>query len=257
LIHSTAIVDPSAIIGNNVEIGPYSIVEKNVEIGDDSQLLAYAVVKQNTRMGKRNTIHEHAVIGGDPQDLSYKGDETSLLIGDDNVFRESMTVHRATNPDQPTTIGNACFLMAYSHVAHDCQLADKVIFANTATLAGHITVGKGAFISGSTAVHQFCQVGDYAILSGVTPVSLDVLPFMIVAGNPARTVGLNLIGMKRAGFTREEISQTKQAYKILILSEKSLDEAKAELKSIDSIHVKMLLDFINNSKRGFTHHRKR
>lgn len=240
-----------------VTIGPYAIVEADVEIGDGCQLHAHSVIRRYTTMGKRNKVHEHAVIGGEPQDLSYKGAETGLVIGDDNVFRECVTVHRATNPDKPTTLGNNNFLMAYSHVAHDCQLEDNIIFANCATLAGHVEVGRKAFISGSTAVHQFCRIGAYSILSGVTPISLDALPFMIIAGNPAGTIGLNLIGLKRAGFSTEEISQIKQAYKILMLSGKSLKVALEELSGIDSMHVKELIEFIHNSKRGFAHHRKK
>jgi len=147
--------------------------------------------------------------------------------------------------------------MAYYHVAHDCQLEDNIIIANTATLGGHVKVGKGAFISGSTVAHQFCQVGAYSMLSGVTPVALDTLPFMIIAGNPARTVGLNLVGLKRAGFTKGGIRQIKQAYEILLMSGKPLAIALKELEMIDSLQVKMLVDFINNSHRGFTHSRKK
>lgn len=257
MIHPTALIDSSAQLGKEIEIGPYVIVEGNVQLGDQCKLLSHAVVKRNTRMGKRNVIHEHAVIGGEPQDLSYKGAETSLVIGDDNVFRECVTVHRATNPDKPTTIGNSNFLMAYSHVAHDCQLEDNIIFANCATLAGHVEVGRNAFISGSTAVHQFCRIGAYSILSGVTPISLDALPYMIIAGNPAGTIGLNLVGLKRAGFSTEDVSQIKQAYKILMLSGKSLSVALEELRGIDSVHIRQLIEFIQNSKRGFAHHRKK
>ncbi len=257
LIHPTAIIDSSVKLGENVKVGSYAIIEQDVEIGDGCQLHAHAIIKRNTRIGQRNIIHEHAIIGGDPQDLSYNGDQTSLVIGDDNVFRECVTVHRATKREHPTTIGNSCFLMAYSHVAHDCQLEDNIIFANNATLGGHVKVGKGAFISGSTAVHQFCQVGAYSMLSGVTPVSLDALPFMIIAGNPARTIGLNLVGLKRADFNKEEISHIKQAFQILFLSGKPLSIALEELKTIDSVRVKILIDFINHSKRGFTHYRKK
>jgi len=257
LIHPTAIVDPSAVIGEDVEIGPYVIIEEDTIIGDGCRIFSHAVIKNHTIMGSGNTVHEHAVLGGDPQDLSYDGSSTGLVIGNDNVFRECVTVHRSTKQDQPTCIGNSNFFMAYSHIAHDCQLEDRIIFANCATLAGHISVGTGAFVSGSTAVHQFCQIGAYSILSGVTPVSLDAPPFMIVAGNPAGTVGLNVIGMRRAGFSRDSISKIKQAYKILMLSGKSQDEAMDEMANIDSEHVSMLIDFIKNSKRGITRHRKK
>lgn len=252
-IHSTAIIHPKANIAEGVEIGPYAIIGEHVSIGKGTKIASHVVVEGWTTIGERNHIFPFSSIGMPPQDIGYKDDETHLIIGDDNVMRECTTIHRATTKqDRRTVIGNKNFFMAYSHVAHDCKIGSHVIMANSVALGGHIVIGDHAIIGGIVAVHQFVKIGSYAIIGGQSAVSLDVPPYVSAAGNRAQLYGLNLVGLKRKGFSDEVINNLKKAYKIVFRSgltlEPSLQQVLAEIP--DSKEVQHLVDFIRSSKRG-------
>jgi len=234
-------------------IHPTAIIEDDVVIGADCEIAAHAVIKRHTRMGARNRVHEHAVIGGDPQDFKFKADTLSYTeIGDDNVFREGVTVHRGSRPDAVTRIGNGCFLMAYAHVAHDCQVGNHVLMANTAGIAGEVLVGDRAFISAAVTVHQFCRIGRNAMIGLSAKVVQDPLPFCITDGNPGRARGLNLVGLRRNGFAAADIAALKEAYRLLY-KRTPLDEALARMRETGNPVAAELADFIAGSRRGFAH----
>ena len=252
-IHPTAIIHESAIIGNNVEIGPYTIVGERVEIGDDCWIAPHVVINGPTKVGKGNKIFQFASIGEDCQDLKYSGEETFLEIGDNNVFRESCTIHRGTAQDNSTTkIGNSNLLMAYVHVAHDCILGDNIILSNNATLAGHTHLANNVIIGGLSALHQFTHVGEYAMIGGCSAVNKDIPPYFMVSGNYAQPQGINSIGLKRHGFKSDAIMEIKRAYKALCRNGNTLAEAQKEIaKKVDDCpELKILYDFICEENRG-------
>ncbi len=254
-IHPTAIVHPKAKIAGGVEIGPYSVIGEHVTIGADTKIEAHVLIEGWTTIGERNHIFPFSSIGTAPQDIGYRNEETYLIIGDDNVIRECATVHRATTKeDRKTTIGNKNFLMAYSHVAHDCKLGHNIIMANSVALGGHIVIGDHAILGGIVAVHQFARIGSYAIIGGQSAVTLDIPPYVSAAGNRAQLYGLNLVGLKRKGFSDQTIATLKKAYKIVFRSGLTQDEAvlKAMGEFPDSREVQALVDFIKSSKRGIT-----
>ena len=255
-IHPSAVVDPTAAIGPGTTIGPFSVIEPDVVIGERCRLESHVVIKRFTRIGSENYFAEGTVIGGLPQDLKYKGQDTGVRIGDRNTFREGVTVHRAAEAGADTVIGNENYLMAYAHVAHDCVLEDNIIMANNSALAGVIHVEDHAFISGASMVHQFSQVGRYAMIGGKSKISQDVLPYFITDGVPGRTKGLNLVGLKRGGFSSKEIHDLKVAYRLLLLDAGLLKEKLEQLRDSDSPHVRHLAEFIERSKRGFCHHHR-
>ncbi|MDO8789568.1 MAG: acyl-ACP--UDP-N-acetylglucosamine O-acyltransferase [Sulfuritalea sp.] len=251
--HPTAVIATDARLGANVRIGPFVVVEEDVVLGDDCEIAAHAVIKRHTRMGARNRIAEHAVIGGDPQDFKFKPDCLSYTeIGDDNWLREGVTVHRGSRDGSTTRLGDGCFLMAYSHIAHDCAVGNQVVMANTAGLAGEVVVHERAFISAAVTVHQFCRIGRNAMIGLSAKVVQDALPFCITDGNPGRARGLNLVGLRRNGFGADEIRALKEAYRLLY-SRVPLDKALAVMKEMDSAAVTELADFIAASRRGFAH----
>jgi len=254
MIHPTAIVDSKAEIAEGVEIGPYSVIEKDVIIGEGTKIGPHVVIREGTRIGKQCHIFQFSSIGEAPQAFAYKGEKTYLLIGDQNFFREFVTIHRGTLPGGgKTIIGNNNYFMAYSHVAHDCQIGNQVVMANGATLAGHIQIEDHAIIGGLAAVHQFCQIGTHAFLSGLTGVSLDIPPYMLASGSRAKLFGLNLVGLKRHHFSEETLRALKKAYRTIFRSGLTLEKAIKQL-SEDNIfrvpEVQHLLQFIQNSKRG-------
>jgi UDP-N-acetylglucosamine acyltransferase len=252
-VHTSAVIATDARIGANVSIGPYAVIEEDVIIGDNCEIAAHAVIKRHTRMGARNRIAEHAVIGGDPQDFKFESDCLSYtVIGDDNWLREGVTVHRGSRPDSVTRLGNECFLMAYSHVAHDCVVGDKVVMANTAGIAGEVVVHDSAFISAAVTVHQFCRIGRNAMIGLSAKIVQDALPFCITDGNPGRARGLNLVGLKRNGFSREDISALKDAYRLLY-QRVPLAEAIPRIRAMERSLTTELADFVGSSKRGFAH----
>ena len=256
MIHPSAIVDPKAEIGGDVEIGPYAVIEKGVFIDQGTRIGPHAVVREGTRIGKRCQIFQFASIGEAPQALAYKGEKTSLLVGDQNVVREFVTFHRGTvKGGGRTVIGNDNLFMAYSHVAHDCQIGNQVILANGATLGGHILIEDYVNISGLSAIHQFCRVGAHAYVSGLTGVSLDIPPYMLAAGNRAKLFGLNAVGLRRHSFQEKTIKALKKAYRIIFRSGLMLEKAMQRVEEdeiFQAPEVQHLLDFIRHSKRGIS-----
>jgi len=252
MIHATAIVD-GARLGAGVQVGPYAVIEEGVEIGEGCRIAAHAVIKRHTRMGARNRVAEHAVIGGEPQDVKFGADTVSgVEIGDDNIIREGATIHRGSRPDALTRVGSGCMLMVGAHVGHDCVVGNQVVLVNNAALAGEVTVGDRAFISAGVGVHQFCRVGRVAMIGGLAKVVQDALPFVTTDGNPARARGLNLVGLRRAGFKAAEIAELKDAYRMLY-QRVPLKEAIERMKKGSGAAVKELARFLESSKRGFAH----
>ncbi len=255
VIHQTAIIDQSAKIGENVKIGPYSIIGKNVTIGDNTAIGPFCVI-ENTIMGKDNEIISSASIGVKPQDLSYDGIQSMVIMGDGNQIRESVTIHRSTSLEHPTKIGNKCLFMANSHVAHDCIIGNNVIMVNSAGIAGHVEVGDNAILSGLSAVHQFVRIGRFAMVSGLSGLPLDMPPFCRASGGRAKLVGLNTVGLRRGGFTREAIYALNDAYKQIFLSTDTMVESFAKMKAQNPTkEVMELITFCENTKRGVTNAR--
>ncbi|MDH5764436.1 MAG: acyl-ACP--UDP-N-acetylglucosamine O-acyltransferase [Gammaproteobacteria bacterium] len=253
MIHSTAIIDPAANIADDVEIGAYSVIGADVEIDSGSWIGPHVVINGPTKIGKDNRIFQFASIGEQPQDLKYKGQPTRLEIGDRNTIREYVTLNRATVEDAYTTrIGSDNLLMAYVHVAHDCQLGNHLVLANGATLAGHVQVGDYAILGGFTLVHQFSRIGAHCLTSMGSAVNRDVPPYMIVSGNYAKPAGINKEGLKRRGFSAEAIRAILNAYKIMVRSRKPREQALQEVQPYIDQHseVKQFVDFIINSERG-------
>jgi len=223
-IHPTAYVAATAVLGENVTLGPYAVVEDHVELGAGCQLGAHAVVQPYVKMGSANILHPHAVLGGLPQDTSFKAETVSWLeIGDNNVFREGFTAHRSATEDAITKIGSDCFFMNNSHVAHDCMVGNQTIFANNVAIGGHVEVGSNVFMGGAVVVHQFCRVGSYAIVQGTTGLNKDVIPFMLIGGRPAKHYRLNSVGLRRAGITGARYKVLSSAFRLL-RNKQSLDD---------------------------------
>ncbi len=233
LIHPTAIIDPTAKIGSDVEIGAYSIIGANVEIGDETWIGPHVVIKGPTTIGKQNKIYQFSSIGEDPQDKKYAGEPTRLEIGDRNLIREFCTFNRGTAQDRGTTsVGNDNWIMAYVHLAHDCIIGNNTILANNAGLAGHVHVGDFTILGGYTVVHQFCSFGKHSITAMGSVVFKDVPPYLTVSGYPAKPYGLNSEGLKRRGFTSDAMKGLKKAYKILYRSGLTLRDAQAQLAEL-------------------------
>lgn len=254
-IHATALVHPSAQIADGVEIGPYAIIEAHVIIGKGSSIGAHAVIGKWTELGENNQIYHMASIGAAPQDLKYKGEECWTRLGNGNVIREFATIHRGTVTGHAETVmGSNNLMMAYSHVAHDCVVGNGNVFANAATLAGHVTVQDNVVLGGLVAIHQFVTIGSYSMLGGGTLVGLDIPPYMIATSGKrdAKLRGLNLIGLKRRGFSDEAISNLKKAYKTLFMADLKQADAIAKLRSeiVGCVEVETLLEFIEKSERG-------
>jgi len=256
MIHPTAIVDPKADIGDQVEIGPYSIIEGGVTIGPKTRIGPHVVVREGSQMGKQCQVFQFASLGEAPQAVAYKGEKTLLVMGDHNIVREFVTLNRGTAPGGgKTVIGHGNLFMAYSHVAHDCQIGNQVILANAATLAGHITIEDYAIIGGLAAIHQFCRIGTHAFISGMTGITLDVPPYMLASGSRARLFGLNTVGLKRFHFSEASVKALKKAYRIIYRSGLTLERAVKQVKE-DGIsqlpEVQHLIQFIQQSKRGIS-----
>ncbi len=252
-IHPTAIVNPQAELGRDVTVGPYSIIDAPVTIGDETQVGPHVIIRPFTTIGRRCQIFQFAVVGEIPQDLKFQGETSQLVIGDDNIIREFATLHRGTaGGGGITRIGNGNLLMAYTHVAHDCRLGNKIIMSNAATLAGHITVDDYAILGGLSAVHQFCRIGAHAFIGGASAVARDVPPFCMAVGNRAKIVGLNLVGLKRHGFGTATLDILKTALETLFASDLTLKEAIAQLRQRfpEEEAVATLLQFLEQSERG-------
>jgi UDP-N-acetylglucosamine acyltransferase len=254
MIHPTAIISPKAQLDPSVRVGPYCIVGDHVTLGAGCVLHSHVVIQGTATIGINNEFFPFAAIGGKAQDLKYKGEPTYLEIGNHNVFRESCTINRGTFAELPTRIGSNNLFLAYVHIAHDCQVGSHTIFSNNATLAGHCLVEDHVIISGLTAAHQFCRIGAHAMVSGCSRITQDVAPFTIAEGNPASTRGLNLVGLKRRGFTEEQLRALRSAYKALFMRKTTtLDEALSELEELPAgqdPNVARLIEFIRSSQRG-------
>ena len=249
-IHKTAIIDPAAEIDSSVEIGPYVVIEGPVKIGARTRVMAHAFITSNTAIGSDNVIHPFAVIGDAPQDLSYREEKTYLKIGNGNTIREGVSIHRGSEEGKTTVIGDNNFIMGYSHIAHDCVIGNKVIIANGALLAGHVHIDDQVFISASVLIHQFVDIGRLAMLSGFARVSKGVPPFMTVVGRNT-VVGLNVVGLKRAGFTPEERSNIKRAYKLIYRSGLNVGQAVEEIEREDlGPGAAAIVALIQRSTRG-------
>ena len=253
MIHPTAIVDPGAKIAANVEIGPYSIIGPDVEIGEHTAIGPHVIIKGHTRIGRENRIFQFSSLGEVPQDKKYAGEPTRLEIGDRNTIREFCTFNLGTAQDAGVTrIGDDNWIMAYVHIAHDCQVGNKTTFANNAQLAGHVVVEDWAILGGYTGVHQFCRVGAHVMTAVGTVVLQDVPPYLMAAGNTAQPYGINVEGLKRRGFTAESLSALKRAYRTLYKSGLLLEEAKIKLaeEAKTQPDVQRFVDFLAISKRG-------
>ena len=246
-IHETAVVDPGARLGAGVRVGPYAVIGDDVVIGAGSTIGPHAVIHPHVRLGEENAVHAHAVLGDLPQDLHFEGGVTRLEIGDRNRIRENVTLHRASAPDKVTRIGSDCFLMAGAHVAHDCQVGDRVILTNNVLLAGVVTVGDGANLGGAAVVHQFCRIGPLAMVGGFGGVQKDVLPYTMAHGIPACHFRLNTIGLRRAGVKGERYGALETAFRALRRGDRQLGEAPA------TPEVEILREWLAApSKRGLT-----
>lgn len=252
-IHSTAIIDPTAKIGEGVSIGPYSVIGADVEIGAGTWIGPHVVINGPTTIGCDNRIHQFASIGEAPQDLKYDGEPTRLEIGDRNTIRECVTINRGTvSGGGLTRVGSDNLLMAYIHIAHDCDIGNHVIFSNNASLAGHAKVGDYVILSGFTLIHQFCAIGDYAFTGMGSAISKDVPPYLMISGNPAAPHGLNKVGLKRRGFSEEQVRNLTRVYKTLYRKGLSLEEATAQIVEMAKTNEEVVrfAEFLRNSKRS-------
>lgn len=254
-IHPTALIDSRAKIADDVSIGPYSIIGPDVEIGAGCEIGPHVVINGPTLLGQRNRIFQFASVGEACQDKKYAGEPTRLVIGDDNVVRENVTLHRGTVQDRgETTIGSRNLFMAYAHVGHDCVIGNDCIFANAATLAGHVKIGNFAILGGLSAIHQFCHMGDHAMAGGGSIITKDIAAYVIVNGNPAETHGLNLVGLRRRGFSKEAIKALSQAYKLVFRQGLTLQQAIDTLEQTASApdELQVFIDSLKSSQRGLT-----
>ncbi len=251
-VHETAIVHPSVRLGDGVDVGPFCIVGEDVELGARCRLDSHVRIDGPLKAGTDNRFHHGAAIGGVPQDLKYSGARSAVRIGNGNVFREFVTVNRATDEGDETILGDRNLLMAYVHVAHDCILKNDVILANAVNLAGHIVIEDHAIVGGMTPVHQFVRIGSYAIVGGGSRLSKDMPPYLKAAGNPMRVVGPNSVGLARHGFDQETRRALKDAYRILYRSSLNVTQAVTRIRGQfpDSPHISHLLEFIGHSARG-------
>ncbi len=251
-IHPTAIVSPDAQIGENVEIGPWAIVGENCRIGDGCVIAPRATLERNVILAANVKVGVGTVLGGDPQDLKFKGEHTTVEIGEGTTIREYTTINRGTTQSYKTTVGKNSFIMSYVHLAHDCHVGDGVILVNAVQLAGHVTVGDKAIIAGQSAAHQFVKIGQYAFVGGCSRISQDVPPYVKAVGNPIKLYGLNSVGLQRNNFPEDVVRELKRAYRIFFRSELNVTQAKeraaAELKAYPE--VQELLRFVEESGRG-------
>lgn len=257
IIHPTAIVDPGAGLDDTVEVGAYSIIGPHVSIGARTKIGPHVVIDGHTTIGCDNTFFQFSSIGAAPQDKKYAGEPTRLEIGDRNLIREFCTFNLGTAQDQGVTrLGNDNWILAYVHLAHDCVVGSNTIFSNNASLAGHVHIGDWVILSGFAAVHQFCKIGDHAFVGMNTSLTQDVPPFVLLSGNPAAAHGINIEGLKRRGFTREQIGDLRNAYKLIYKSGLTLDEARAALakeendKPGSAMHLRQMREFLDNTTRG-------
>jgi len=256
-IHATAIIAKEASLDSSVEVGPYSIIGPHVQIGSGTKIGPHVVIEGRTRIGENNTLFQFSSIGAAPQDKKYAGEPTLLEIGDRNTIREFCTFNLGTVQDGGITrVGSDNLMMAYVHIAHDCQVGNNTIFANNASVAGHVEIGDWVILGGFAGVHQFCKIGPHAMLGMNTSLTQDVPPFLILSGNPAAAHGLNIEGLKRRGFSRDQINGVRHAYKLLYKSGLTLEQARLALQQAQTEHpaaqseIALMLSFLDKSTRG-------
>ena len=253
MIHPTALIDPKAELADDVEVGAFSIIDAKVRIDSGTRIGPHAVITGRTTIGKNNHIFQFTSIGEQPQDKKYAGEDTELIIGDNNTIRELCTFSRGSMQGGGVTrIGSNNWIMACVHIAHDCILGDNIIMANNASLAGHVTVGNHAILSGYSLIHQFCSVGEHSFTSFASHVNQSIPPYVTVSGEKARVKGINSEGLRRRGFTAEQINQVRRAYKAIYREGRPLEEAKSVLAeiSLDSPEILTLAEFLNTAERG-------
>lgn len=253
MIHETAVISPNATLGENITVGPFSMIGDDVVIGDNCRIESHVVIKGPTRIGKDNHFYQFTSIGEDCQDKKYAGERTELIIGNNNVFREGVTVHRGTVQDQGVTlIGSNNLLMVNAHIAHDCQIGDSTIIANNVAVAGHVEIGDHAILGGTTAVHQFCKIGAHAFTGGGAIVLRDIPPYVMVSGTKHVPQGINSEGLRRRGFNKDAIMSIKRAYKILYRDNNTLEEAIKKLTPMATQfpEIGMLITFLAKADRG-------
>ena len=252
-IHETAVVSETVNLGENVVVGPYSIIESDVSIGNGTVIDSHVVIKGKTSIGSDNHIYSFVSIGDDPQDKKYDGEDTAVEIGNRNSIREYTTINKGTSQDVGTTrLGDDNWIMAYVHIAHDCQVGNNTIFANNTTLGGHVIVGDFAIFGGFSGAHQFCKIGAHSFLGMYSGVARDLPPYVVVMGQPAEPRGINLEGLKRRDFSSDQIRNIKTAYKNLYMSELRLEEAISQIEKIDDIsgEIKLFIEFLKQTTRG-------
>jgi UDP-N-acetylglucosamine acyltransferase len=251
-IHPSAIVDGRAEIGVGTIVGPYCVIGAEVALGQDCWLQHHVTLSGPTRAGARNKFYAYCSIGQQTQDLKYQGEPTYLDIGDENTFREFVTINRSTTSEGKTRVGSRGNFLAYSHIGHDCTVGDEVVFSNNATLAGHVQVGNHAVMGGLTAVHQFCRIGRFAIMGGCSKIVQDVPPFMIADGNPAEIRGVNLVGLERQGFTPESVKWIKEAFRLIYRSKYNTRQAMEAIRKElpQNEEITQIIEFIGQSERG-------
>ncbi|MGD8319819.1 MAG: acyl-ACP--UDP-N-acetylglucosamine O-acyltransferase [Gemmatimonadota bacterium] len=253
-IHPTALVDPDAELGQGVSVGPWAIVGPGVNVGDGTEIGPRVLIERDTTVGEDCRLSNGAVLGTDPQDLKFKGEHTTLEVGDRTVIREFATLNRGTAATGRTVVGSDCLLMAYTHVAHDCELGNHVILSNAVNMAGHVIIEDWVIVGGITPIHQFVRIGAHAFVGGGSRIAQDVPPYCRVAGNPPGLFGLNSVGLERRGFSEEVRKALKQAYRILFQSKLNVSQAvaRAEAEAPPIPEVRQLLEFIKASERGIT-----
>ncbi|MCG6658345.1 acyl-ACP--UDP-N-acetylglucosamine O-acyltransferase [Halomonas campisalis] len=254
MIHSTAIVDPKARLADDVEVGPFTVIGPDVEIGPGSRIGPHVVIKGPTVLGARTRIFQFASVGEDCQDKKYAGEPTRLVMGDDNVIREGVTLHRGTAQDRgETVIGSRNLFMAYVHVGHDCLIGSDCILANQVTLAGHVTLGDFVILGGLSAIHQFCHFGEHAMAGGGSIITKDTPAYVLINGNPARAHGLNLVGLKRRGFSKDAIKALGESYKLVYRQGLTVEQALGEIRTrFDLAETEAFAASIEVSSRGIT-----
>lgn len=251
-VHPTALVDPGAILGSDVEVGAFAIIGPGCVLGDGCIVAPRATLERNVLLANRVRVGSGSILGGDPQDLKYRGEETTVEIGEDSVIREYATINRGTAESLSTSVGRGSFVMSYVHLAHDCHVGDGVILGNSVQLAGHVKIDDRAIVSGLSAVHQFARIGRHAFVGGCSRVAKDVPPYLKAVGNPVRLYGLNSVGLQRSGFDAETVRELKRAYRLLFRSDLNISQAmeRARAEVADLPEVGHFLQFIEDSQRG-------
>ena len=255
MIHSSSIIDPAAKIANDVDIGPFCLIGADVEIGSGTKIESHVILKGPMKIGERNHIFQFSTLGDGSPDKKYKNEPTTLVIGNENIIREGVTIHRGTVQDRgETLIGDRNLIMAYSHIAHDCVLGNDIVLTNQAALAGSVHVGDGAILGGYAIVHQFCSLGSYSFCAMGSAVNKDIPAYVKVRGNPAKPFGINVTGIKRLGYSKESIEALRSAYRSIYRKKLTVDEAIEELKELRKEHeeVNLFLDSIEKSTRGIS-----